>query len=97
MDSDEFLKVDIKNCLCYYFDDINHVKNLDPGNEKLWKIIWNILIYNVSYDTPHGAQLLHIIFDKVDGFVRKYCRTKYLTLSGSEKYMILFNKIRNLL
>ena len=35
MDSDEFLKVDIKNCLCYYFDDTNHVKNLDPGNEKL--------------------------------------------------------------
>ena len=26
---DEFLKIDIKNCTCYYFDDIMRARNIN--------------------------------------------------------------------
>ena len=45
----------------------------------------NILIYDVAYKTTYSAKLLHIIFDMVDGYVRKYDRTKYLALFHFDK------------
>ena len=49
----------------------------------------NILIYDVAYKTTYSAKLLHIIFDMVDGYVRKYDRTKY--------HFILIKKMRKFL
>ena len=46
--------------------------------EKSWE---NILIYDVSYKTLIGAKPLHIIFDRVDRFIRDYDRAKYLALN----------------
>ena len=40
----------------------------------------NILIYDVAYKTPYGAKPLRIVFDKVDGYLRKYDETKDLAL-----------------
>ena len=37
----------------------------------------NILIYNVAYRSPYSTKPLWIIFDKVDGCIRKYDTTKY--------------------
>ena len=40
----------------------------------------NILIYNTVCKTSYGEKPLHIIFDKVDGYIIKYDSTKYLAL-----------------
>ena len=45
------------------------------------------LTSNVLFKTPYGAKSSHITFVKVDGYIRKYDRTKYLALFHSnEKY-----------
>ena len=44
------------------------------------------MIYDVSYKTLIGSKSLHIRFNKIDGFIRIYDGTRYLTLFGSEKY-----------
>ena len=40
---------------------------------------------------------LTIRFDKVDGFIRVYDGTRYLTSFGSEKYDAIYNTIRYLI
>ena len=44
--------------------------------------------------TLHGATPLRIIFDKVDWYIRKYDKTKYLALFYSEKYNGIFSRVR---
>ena len=41
-----------------------------------------------------GANPLRIRFDKIDGFIRIYDGTRYLTLFDSEKYEVFYNRIR---
>ena len=36
------------------------------------------LIYDGAYKTLHSAKALRIIFDKVDGYIRKYDGIEYL-------------------
>ena len=43
-----------------------------------------------------NAKPLCIRFDKIDGFIRVYDRTRYLVLFGSEKYDSMYNRIRYL-
>ena len=43
------------------------------------------MIYDISYKTLIDPKPLRIRFDKIDGFVRIYDGTRYLTLFGSEK------------
>ena len=57
----------------------------------------NVLIYEISYKTLVGSKPLRIRFDKIDGFIRFYDRTKYLTLFGSEKYDVIYDRIRYLI
>ena len=40
---------------------------------------------------------MRIRFDKIDGFIRIYDRTRNLTLLGSEEYEGIYNKIRYLI
>ena len=44
-----------------------------------------------------GAKPLCIRFDKIDGFIRVYDRTRYLALFGTEKYDSIYNRIRYLI
>ena len=60
-------------------------------NEKLHK---NILIYNVSYKTLIGSKPLWIRFDKIDGIIRIYDRTRYLTRFDTKKYDAIYDRIR---
>ena len=87
MESNGKLKeISTKNCACYYFDDI--IKSLDFDIDNILideKSNKNILFYNVSYKNLIGSKLLHIRFDKTDGFNRVYDRTRYLVLFGAEK------------
>ena len=87
MESNDKLKeISTKNCTCYYFHDIIKFLYFDIDNilidEKSNK---NILFCNVSYKNLIGSKLLHIRFDKTDGFNRVYDRTRYLVLFGAEK------------
>ena len=47
--NDELKQINIKNCACYYFDDILKIEDFDIDNilidEKSYK---NILVYNIS-------------------------------------------------
>ena len=51
MDSNnELKKIDIKNCTCYYFDDIIKIEDFDINDILIdQKSYENILVYNVSY------------------------------------------------
>ena len=62
-----------KNRACFYFNNIIKLEDFDFDNvlfnEKSYE---NILIYDVLYKTLIGTKTLHIMFDKVDGFIRDY-------------------------
>ena len=45
----------------------------------------NVSIYCISYNTFIGTKTLRIRFDKIDGFIRIFDGTRYLTLFDSEK------------
>ena len=73
MDSDDELKeIDIRNSMCYYFDDIIKIEDVDIDiliDEKSYK---NILVYSVSYKSLIDSKPLRIRLDKIDGFIRVY-------------------------
>ena len=99
MESNNKLKeINIKNCTCYYFDDIIRIddSNFDNilTNERSYE---NILVYNTSCKTLIGAKPLHIRFDKVDVFIRVYDGTRYLVLLGGEKYDFNYNRMSYLI
>ena len=54
----------------------------------------NILIYDISCKTLIGPTALSITFNKIDRLIRIYDGTRYLTLTGSEKYDAIYNRIR---
>ena len=94
MENNEFKKVRIENCTFHYFDDI--IKLEDFGIDNILideKSHENILIYDISSKTRIGSKPLCIRFDKVDGFIRIYDRTRYLTLFCSQKYDAIYDKI----
>ena len=99
MDSNyQLSETDIKNHMCYYFDDIIKIEDLDLDNilinEKSCK---NVLLYNILYKTLIDSNSLRKKFDKIDGFIRVYDGTRYLVLFGSEKYDSIYNRVRYLL
>ena len=66
-DHNELKKVWVKNCTCYYFDDLVKLEDVDFNNISLnKKSSENILVYDVSYKTLIGANSLRILFNKVD-------------------------------
>ena len=54
------------------------------------------VIYGVSQKTLIDPKPLHIMLDKVDGFIRDCGGIKYLGLFGPEKYNSIFNRTRYL-
>ena len=97
LEYNELKKVRIKNRTCYYFDDIIKLENCD-----LDKILideeshGNILIYDISYKTLIGSKPLRIRFDEIDGIIRIYNGTRYLTLFDTKKYDAIYDRIRYL-
>ena len=63
-------EIDIKNRVCYYFDDIINGTKINFSNILLDKKLYeNISAYNISYKTPTGPKPLRIRFDEIDGFI----------------------------
>ena len=91
-------EINIRNCTCYYFDDLIKIEDFGFDNtlldEKSYK---NILVCDISYKTFIGAKSLSIRFDKVDGFIKIYDGTRYLVLFAPEKYNAIFNRIKYLI
>ena len=80
---DESKEIDIKNCICYYFDDIIRLRDFGYNSIFLHeKSYENILIYDISYKTFMSSKQLHIWFDKINGFIRIYDGIRYLVLFG---------------
>ena len=80
----ELKEIDIKNRLCYYFDDIINDTKINFSNILLYKKLYeNISVYNISYKTLTGPKPLRIRFDKKDGFI--------IFLDGKMKHLILFD------
>lgn len=53
------------------------------------------MIYDTVYKTSYAVKALRIIFDKIDGYIKKYDKNKYLALFHSnETYERMLNKIR---
>ena len=68
--NDELKEIDIKNHLCYYFDDIINGTKINFSNILLDKKLYkNTSVYNISCKTSAGPKPLHIRFDKIDGFI----------------------------
>ena len=87
----ELKEIDIKNRVCYYFNDIINGTKINFSNILLDKKLYeNISVYNILYKTSTGPKPLHIRFDKTNGFI--------IVLDGKNKHLILldyglFNKI----
>ena len=91
MESNDKLKeIDIKNCTCYYFNNIIKIEDFDFDNVKSYK---NILVHDISYKTLIGAKPFDIRFDKRNEFIRVYNGARYLVLFGLEKYDPNFYRI----
>ena len=57
----ELKKIKIKNCTCYYFDDIIKTEDFDFDSILIeGKSYENILAYNILYKTLIGAKTLRI-------------------------------------
>ena len=95
MENNELKKVRVKNCTCDYFDDIIKLEDFHIDNILIdGKPHENNLIYHISYTTLIDPKPLCIRFDKIDGFIRIYDGSRYLTLFGSEEYEAIYNRIR---
>ena len=64
---DKSKEINIKNCTCYYFDDIIRLWDRDIDfsyillDKKLYKEkCENVLIYGISYKTSTGAKRLRL-------------------------------------
>ena len=75
--------------MCYYFDDIIKLENLDSDILLEKKPYKNVLIYDISEKALIRAKPLRIRLNKVDRFIRIYDRTRYLVLFGPEKYVTI--------
>ena len=98
MEDNEFSKVCIKNCTCYYFDDIIKFEDFDIDNILIdEKSHENISIYDISNKTLIGSKSLRIRFNSVDEFILVYDGTRYLILGDSEKNDVICRRNRYLI
>ena len=55
------------------------------------------MIYGILYKTLIDPKTLRNRFDKIDGFIKTFDGTRYLTLFASEKYDAIYDRIRYLI
>ena len=80
----ELKEIDIKNRVCYYFDDIISGTKINFSNIILNKKLHeNISVYNISYKSPAGPKPLCLRFDKIGGFI--------ISLDGKVQNLVFFD------
>ena len=76
-----------------YFDDTTKVEDFNLNNVLIDEISHErILIYDIWYKTLIDSKPLRIRFDKIDGIIRIYDGTRYLTLFGTKIYDTFFDR-----
>ena len=81
---DQLKQIDIKNCTCYYFDNIIIDFDINFDNILLDKKLYeNILVHDILYKTSMGPKPLGIRFNKIDIFIR--------VCGGEFRYFLLFD------
>ena len=79
-------EIDIENCTYYFFDEIINMKNLDLNkiniDEKSYKkfLIYDIgyvEVKNLSYIKINSVNPLHLIIDKINGYIEEYNRNNF--------------------
>ena len=80
--------------MCCCFSDIIKLEDFDLNNIK-WKITWKYFDFDISYKTLIDPKPLRIRFNKIDGFLRIFDGTRYLTLFGCEKCDAIYDRIRH--
>ena len=95
----EFKKVNIKNHMCYYFDDIINDVDIHFSDILLdQKLYQNISVYDISYKTSTCSEPLRIRFDKIDGFIRVHDdKFRHIVLFNYELFDKICNKIKYLI
>ena len=66
---------DVKYFTCYYFDDIIKTEDFDKIliDEKSYE---NMVVYNILYEILIDSNPLRVRFNKIEGFIRVYKRTR---------------------
>ena len=92
------IRVVLKDCTCYQFNDIIKLEDFDIDNILINKKSHeNILIYDIPYKTLIDPKPFHIRFDKIDRFIRIYDGARCLALFGSEKCIFTYNRTKCLI
>ena len=94
--NDELKEINIKNGTRYYVDDIIKFEYFDFDNIGR-KLTHKILVRDNSYKVLIVAKPLRIKIDKVDRFIIVFDETRNLVLFRSEKYDLIYNRIRYLI
>ena len=105
-------EINIKDQTHYFFDDIINIKDFDSNLLKVDKKSYkNTDIYYIGYITMkdsdpikiNNVNPLHLIIDKVDGYIKEKNGNEFLTLVSTGKnkevlikYTELWNKFKNL-
>ena len=80
----ELKEINIKNCACFYFENLIRVFNFNFDNTLLEeKLYENISVYGMSYKALTGPKPLCIRHHKIDGFIR--------VCGGKSRYLALFD------
>ena len=62
VNNNESKVIDVKNCTCYYCDDIISISDVVLGNILLdEKSYINILICDVAYKAPNGGKRMYVL------------------------------------
>ena len=84
-------QIDIKNKTYYFYNGLINLKNFDPKLLKLdKKSSKDITIYYIGYVTKkpeyniNSVNLLYLVIDELDGFVKEKEGDKYLNISVSD-------------
>ena len=97
--------IDIKNHTYYFFDYISNIKNFDPNNVKIdEKSSKDILIYYIGYmmikDSKYvkinSVNLLHVVFNRKNGYFEEIYKSNYLTLVPTIELLRAKKKLRNM-
>ena len=94
---DQLKKVNTKNCMYYYFDDVMKVEHINVNNDLLdGESDKNILVYNILYKFM-DAKPMCVRFNKINGLIKFYNGIRYLKLTDSyyEVYYGINSRIYN--
>ena len=90
-------QINIKNCPCYFFNDIINIKNFGPSlleiNKLLFRGVLSVNIYYIKYITRKSLDHVtidnedfrYLIFNNVDVYTEESNEIKYLVFAFTDE------------